>query len=1467
MTKSILKNSLIGFLLNIFYVPVLISADYNLPYGPLPPNCSESGLTVNCNNITLNNDNIYTTADNVILIVSGDLIIKGESKIVDRNAGFKIETNGDIELKDNSAIKADTVLAKNIIIGSSANISANYLGHRRSYSCTNGPISTGNNNALWINPGNTQFNDNLRTSATLLKNPNDAGDTVFLNCLGNGYNLPSNAIPKGIEVRIKNYRESQTGNARFYYLSPTINNNIAPDHVSNQPLSNSENYLNLGSFSNRWGFDSNIFNVQNFNSPNTGVRFAVTSTSNQLESGVNVYINHVETIAWYDLSLQLLADFTFDNDKWIENNSDIFVEDVTFGLRGKAQRSGIGYAFKTESGKICDAVGMSGTGDNNGGYIQLSNLNVDTSPGSKTTVAFWMYWDGTNSVMPFGWYSHDLWLFDGYFGFNTAQGDIYGISSSGLENRWVHVVAIFTNNYIYDNELYINGVKQTLTQLRGYPYNEYAVVSQNPRIGIWGVNYYYMFKGRIDELKIWKGYLTQQKIQKIYLREKDGLNWKNGQKVLCKCIKPQLMVEYTMDNWSGNTVYDSSGNNKNGTAININNGNVSQNIHGKIEKSADFKGIIGQTSGGYIQAPYLGLNISPGSKTTVAFWMYWDGTNSVMPFGWYSHDLWLFDGYFGFNTAQGDIYGISSSGLENRWVHVVAIFTNNYIYDNELYINGVKQTLTQLRGYPYNEYAVVSQNPRIGIWGVNYYYMFKGRIDELKIFKGRLSADDILDMYNQENEGIRWNVSRMTTCKEEDFGYLLLEYSGTPLTCQPLQINIRACGNNTQSCTPYNYGVSNIILSSTNGGVFNPVSISIPTSNNQTTTSLIKTTPGETVISLISSTPVPTNGIKCSWNTDCKLTFSDTGFIFLPANQLTSQTEPIKNQLSYKVFHQYPSNVPNPDDDNKTAYVLKAVKKDDTSLVCVNAPINGQNNVRFSYNYKCNNTSGLYCANPTPDNRLKLYVNNLNSSPYTVSKTGTDIPLIFTNGVSQPFYLKFDDAGRVTISSIATVSIPPLTLSLNGTTNDFTVRPLGYVVNPLNANDCSNNPTATCPKSLKAGEELTLNIYPVGWQTINDKNYFDNPAQLPNFRTAPQNCTSYVDGVTLLAIWAGIDNRTLNDMSLIPDITDICYGSSATVNTKITDVGVYRFIATTSNWQGAGDISSFPPNEDIFGTNHYGSKPFGRFIPDHFSLDNSSIGRYCNNFIYEGYPFRLSYKLGAKSLLGNITSNYTSFYAKGNVEINADNTTGNSLISNIVGYTQKLWNNGVYIFNDNLTFTRVNPPNSYENFRLGLRVNDTDNVEIIGKDMKIGQSQCASDCEYKKLEDNSTLMMLYGILNINNAYGPYNLPLIVDSYLQYIKNDKFVINNYDNCTNFVNNDFNLFDFKGDIVSNDINITSVTKNDINNYKIKLSAPNKKGSVKLNLNNNYDFLKFKDSEATFGIYSNRRQQLYWKEVPAK
>ncbi len=199
-----------------------------------------------------------------------------------------------------------------------------------------------------------------------------------------------------------------------------------------------------------------------------------------------------------------------------------------------------------------------------------------------------------------------------------------------------------------------------------------------------------------------------------------------------------LVGYWHFDEGVATTTYDASGYGKDGI---LTNGPTWQtNSNCKAGNCLSF-----DSSDDYVLLPSISVDTTSGQKNTVEFWMYWNGVNTEMPFGFSSYDLYLTSGAFGFNHGCGDIWGVSSSGLSNKWVHVAAVFYNGNYLNEQLYINGVKQTISQQVGTSCNR--SVTTSARIGTWP-NSLLVFGGLIDELKIYSRELSASEILAAYN-----------------------------------------------------------------------------------------------------------------------------------------------------------------------------------------------------------------------------------------------------------------------------------------------------------------------------------------------------------------------------------------------------------------------------------------------------------------------------------------------------------------------------------------------------------------------------------------------------------------------------------------------------------------------------------------------------------------------------------------------
>lgn len=190
------------------------------------------------------------------------------------------------------------------------------------------------------------------------------------------------------------------------------------------------------------------------------------------------------------------------------------------------------------------------------------------------------------------------------------------------------------------------------------------------------------------------------------------------------------------------SIADLSGNNASTTVV----GNAA------IQSTAGYSstgGLVLDGSGDHVKV-YLPLNANTGGSNTVNFWMKWGGGNWEMPVGFSNYDLWIADGGFGFNSNQGDVFGISSSGLANTWVYVSAVFYNGAPSSSthKLYINGVLQNLSYYRGsssvsWPTTDYFYM------GTYGYSTTaHDFQGSLDEFAVYNRELNSTEVSQLYN-----------------------------------------------------------------------------------------------------------------------------------------------------------------------------------------------------------------------------------------------------------------------------------------------------------------------------------------------------------------------------------------------------------------------------------------------------------------------------------------------------------------------------------------------------------------------------------------------------------------------------------------------------------------------------------------------------------------------------------------------
>jgi hypothetical protein len=145
-----------------------------------------------------------------------------------------------------------------------------------------------------------------------------------------------------------------------------------------------------------------------------------------------------------------------------------------------------------------------------------------------------------------------------------------------------------------------------------------------------------------------------------------------------------------------------------------------------------------------------------GTTTTVEMWVKLGaGYSGKMVFGWGIYDVWCGSDHLGYNTGNGDIYGISSStisslGLVDNWKHYVFEMRSDVSYtNNKIYINGQNQSLSQDFGSeePVNR-NFNNGNGRISSWLNDDLNHIPMDLAQFRIYNRALTAQEILQNYN-----------------------------------------------------------------------------------------------------------------------------------------------------------------------------------------------------------------------------------------------------------------------------------------------------------------------------------------------------------------------------------------------------------------------------------------------------------------------------------------------------------------------------------------------------------------------------------------------------------------------------------------------------------------------------------------------------------------------------------------------
>ena len=151
------------------------------------------------------------------------------------------------------------------------------------------------------------------------------------------------------------------------------------------------------------------------------------------------------------------------------------------------------------------------------------------------------------------------------------------------------------------------------------------------------------------------------------------------------------------------------------------------------------------------------INFYASDITTIATVEIWckigSAYNGKMIFGWAYYDVWCGSSHLGYNTANGDLYGISSStvsnlGIINNWAHYIFEMTPVSYTNNNIYINTIKQSLSkQLGGNEVQNRGFNNGNGRIACWRNDQNYMMPMNCGSFRVYNRALTPIEIIQNF------------------------------------------------------------------------------------------------------------------------------------------------------------------------------------------------------------------------------------------------------------------------------------------------------------------------------------------------------------------------------------------------------------------------------------------------------------------------------------------------------------------------------------------------------------------------------------------------------------------------------------------------------------------------------------------------------------------------------------------------
>lgn len=151
-------------------------------------------------------------------------------------------------------------------------------------------------------------------------------------------------------------------------------------------------------------------------------------------------------------------------------------------------------------------------------------------------------------------------------------------------------------------------------------------------------------------------------------------------------------------------------------------------------------------------------NIGSTNAVTVDMWVRTNSLANGMYFGFNLYDAFVNDGSIGFNTANSDQFGMTSSkvrelGIEGSWRHLVFVMYAGSKTNNKIYVNGESQALSQILGsFSTTNSTFNAGAGRISSWRNGLTWLMNMNVASFKLYNRELSPEEITNNFNASRQ-------------------------------------------------------------------------------------------------------------------------------------------------------------------------------------------------------------------------------------------------------------------------------------------------------------------------------------------------------------------------------------------------------------------------------------------------------------------------------------------------------------------------------------------------------------------------------------------------------------------------------------------------------------------------------------------------------------------------------------------